>query len=100
MPLQALAKSNCGRFGSTRMENISESSIRPLEIECQVAPPSAVFQGRCGVPAYRMLVLAGSKARAVISCISGSFAREIPRQETPRSMEIKTPLDVPAARVQ
>ena len=62
--------------GSTRMEKMSESSIRPLEMECQVAPPSVVFHGKCGVPAYRTLVSAGSNASAVISCISGSVARE------------------------
>src|SRR5580698_2246913 len=40
MPLQALAKTSLGFFGSTRMEKISESSIRPVETECQVGSSS------------------------------------------------------------
>ena len=38
-------------FELTMIENTSESSIMPLLMRFQVAPPSMVFHGRCQVPA-------------------------------------------------
>jgi len=35
---------------STVIVNTSESSIIPVWINSQLAPPSLVFQGRCQVP--------------------------------------------------
>ncbi len=79
------------------MEKISESSIKPEWMECQLAPPSTVFQGKWGVPAYNTLASEGSKVRAVMSCISGSASLETLCQCSPPSALEKTPLEVPAA---
>src|SRR5580704_5782011 len=62
MPEQALAKTFCGLLASTITENTSESSIMPLLMCSQFAPPSGVFHARCQVPAYTTFGSFGSTA--------------------------------------
>src|SRR5215469_2433728 len=98
MPEQALANTMEGLAGSTITENTSESSIMPLLMCCQVAPPSDVFQARCQVPAYTVSGFFGSTAMDSIFLISLTLAEEMRLQLLPPSLLRYTPSRAPATR--
>src|SRR5580692_1259714 len=79
------------------MENTSESSIMPLLMCCQVAPPSAVFHARCQVPAYTTLGSLGSTAMDSMFLIS-EFVEEIFTHLLPASLLRNTPSSGPTVR--
>src|SRR5690348_12049227 len=77
------------------IEKMSESSVTPLWIGCQFAPPSLVFHARCHVPAYTTFGSFGSIAIDSMFLISAWFAGDMRRQLLPRSSERKTPSSAP-----
>src|SRR5271170_3812174 len=94
MPEQALANTTDEFDESTMMENTSESSIMPLLICSQLAPPSAVFHARCQVPAYTTFGSLGSTAMDSMFLIS-ELVEEIFPQLLPASVLRNTPSSVP-----
>src|SRR6266576_2329839 len=99
MPEHALAKTFAGLVWSTMIENTSESSIMPLLMCCQLAPPSAVFHARCHVPAYTTLGSFGSIAIDSMFLISAWPAGDMRSQSLPPSLVRNTPSSAPATRV-
>src|SRR5947209_8548928 len=66
-------------------------------MEVHVEPPSLVRQGKWVVPAYRMSLSSGSKAKETTGLRSVLSAGEFRVQLTPASALLYTPSDVPAA---
>src|SRR5271156_467443 len=97
MPEQALANTTDELDESTMMENTSESSIMPLLMCSQLAPPSAVFHARCQVPAYTTFGSLGSTAMDSMFLIS-ELVEEIFSQFLPASLLRYTPSSAPTVR--
>src|SRR5215831_15856508 len=98
MPEQALANTMEGLAGSTMTEKTSESSIMPLLMCCQVAPPSEVFQARCQVPAYSVSGFFGSTAMDSIFLVLRRLAEEMRLQVFTSSVVRYTQSSAPAIR--
>src|SRR5512132_1607170 len=81
------------------IEKTSESSIMPLLMCCQWAPPSAVFQARCHVPAYTTFGSLGSIAIDSMFLMSAWAAGDILSQSFPPLLVRNTPSSAPVTRI-